>query len=60
MKKVCKVCGSDNVVMDAWVKWNPEKDDWEIDSVHDTAFCYDCEGETIIVDVDDTERPKTT
>ncbi len=56
MKKICKECGSENVVMDAWVKWNPEKDDWEIDTVHDNAFCYDCEGETTIVDVEIDEK----
>ena len=52
MKKVCKYCGSENVVMDAWVKWNSEKNGWEIDAVLDNAFCYDCEGDTIIVDIE--------
>lgn len=46
----CTVCHSDDVVADAWAKWNPEKDEWEIDDVFDTYYCKNCEGECITYD----------
>ena len=51
VKKVCSHCGSENVVSDAYVSWNVETQEWDtVESVFDMEFCYDCEGETTIVD----------
>jgi hypothetical protein len=62
VRKVCKTCGSENVVSDAYVSWNVETQDWDIvESVFDMEFCYDCEGETTVVDeeINEPERPET-
>ena len=48
--KKCSKCGSEDVVVDAYVKWNPEKDDWEIDNVFDYCFCNECEQECDLID----------
>lgn len=61
VRKVCKECGSENVVSDGWVGWNVETQDWDtVENVFDMEYCKDCEGETTIVDInDDTTRSET-
>lgn len=46
---VCKTCGSERVVKDAWACWNPETGLWDLENVFDNAFCHQCEGETSLV-----------
>lgn len=46
--RICRKCGSQDVVKDAWAKWNIEKQEWVLDNVFDAAFCNSCEGETTI------------
>jgi DNA-directed RNA polymerase subunit RPC12/RpoP len=41
---VCSTCGSENVLRDAWVAWNVERQKWELVSTFQAAFCEDCEG----------------
>jgi hypothetical protein len=43
---ICKACGSDDVVKDAWVFWNPETGLWELVEVFDYSFCRACEQST--------------
>jgi hypothetical protein len=43
---VCSSCRSPNVKRDAWASWNLETQQWELESVHDHAYCDDCGGET--------------
>ena len=45
---VCKNCGSDDVVRDAWAAWLPELNQWVIESVFDHAHCQNCDGETTL------------
>jgi hypothetical protein len=52
LKPVCAVCGSENVVADAWAEWDVEKQDWELRSTFDDKFCEDCEGECSVDWVD--------
>ena len=52
MKKVCNVCGSDNVVKDAWASWDIETQRYVLEDFFDNEFCKDCDGETTIIDVD--------
>lgn len=42
---VCSFCGSKNVVADAYLFFNPEKQDYEPDSIFDDHRCNDCEEE---------------
>ena len=50
MKKVCKHCGSENVVKDAWAEWDEDKQEWVLQQVFDYDYCTDCEGDTTIID----------
>jgi hypothetical protein len=62
VRKVCKHCGSENVVSDAYVSWNVETQEWDtVESVFDMEFCYDCEGETTVIDkeINEPERSET-
>jgi hypothetical protein len=45
---VCRSCGGDNVMRDAWGIWSIEKQDWVLGNVFDAAQCDDCDGETSI------------
>jgi len=53
MKIRCSVCGSENILMDGDLGWNPETNDWEIVEVYpETATCLDCgeQGEPMEID----------
>ena len=45
----CATCGSERVVKEAWVCWNPEFALWELEDTHDQAFCKSCESATSLV-----------
>ena len=44
----CKYCGSEDILWDAYVRWNKELQKDEINSVFDTCFCNNCAGETTV------------
>jgi len=44
-KVVCGVCGSDDVRLDAWASWNPDRQEWVLAETFDHAHCNACEGE---------------
>jgi hypothetical protein len=56
---ICKSCGSDDVVKDAWASWNPEAGLWELLNVFDDGFCRACEesAEFEWLEVPATEAP---
>lgn len=39
----CQKCGSERVAKDAWACWNSEFGLWELERVHDNAYCHQCE-----------------
>lgn len=45
----CQSCGSERVVKDAWVCWNPASGLYEIENVFDAAFCHQCNKATTLV-----------
>lgn len=45
---VCKTCGSERVVRDAWACWNPDSGLWELENVFDDARCHACEAATTL------------
>jgi predicted RNA-binding Zn-ribbon protein involved in translation (DUF1610 family) len=38
----CPQCGSDEVVRDAWARWNPAAGLWELGTVFDESMCENC------------------
>jgi hypothetical protein len=49
--KVCSACGSDNVVSDAWVRWDVASQEGVLDDVFPgDDFCHACEAGTTIKD----------
>lgn len=51
IKKVCVICGSEDVWGDAYAKWDTDKQQWELLSVYDKGhYCYNCDGECRIID----------
>ena len=49
-KKVCGNCGSDNIVFDAYARWNEDKQEFEVSNVFDWCMCEDCETEEHVID----------
>ena len=42
---ICGTCGSENVVCDAWARWNRITQEWELDQTFDDTFCRDCDAD---------------
>ena len=42
IKMICEVCGSDNVLKDAFAAWDMEKQAWVLHAVYDDTVCDDC------------------
>lgn len=38
----CAFCGSENILKDAWARWDPIAARWDLDAVFDYTFCDDC------------------
>ena len=52
----CATCGSDQVMHDAYAYWDYQKQSWELHSTYDYVFCPECEGETSINWVEDSNE----
>lgn len=50
IEKVCEICSSDRVHVDAYAEWNIDTQAWELASLFDHSWCYDCDTETDIID----------
>ncbi len=47
IKMVCKECGSDDVLCDAYAVWDVDTQQWEVANTFDKgAYCNECDGET--------------
>lgn len=44
-KPICSECGSDDVLMDAYARWDVDAQEWVLNSTHDDTVCERCEGE---------------
>jgi hypothetical protein len=40
---VCETCGGPNVALDATARWDEKLGDWSLASMHDHAYCDDCD-----------------
>lgn len=47
---VCQTCGSDDVLLDAYVSWDYENQAWEIASepCDKNAYCHTCDGQVSV------------
>jgi len=46
---VCRDCGSDDVLADAYARWNPEGRCWEVETTFEKgSWCNQCEGEATL------------
>lgn len=54
---VCRDCGSERVVTDAWACWNREAGLWELETSFDNAYCHACEAETTLMWIRPDEPP---
>jgi len=43
---ICRACGSQNVLRDAWARWDRTNGSWEVDATFDNAWCDTCDNET--------------
>lgn len=43
IRLLCPVCESDDIVCDAYAKWNYHKQEWELSSVYDAKECGACD-----------------
>lgn len=53
---VCKCCGSEDVMRDAWAEWDVDAQAWVLKSVFDAAYCESCDGEARLMEVP-VDRP---
>lgn len=51
VRMVCRTCGSENVLRDAFAEWDVENQSWVLQNVFDDATCDDCGKETRIDEV---------
>lgn len=49
---ICKDCGTDNVVRDAWAAWSPHENKWVLETTFDHAHCFNCEGQTSLEEIE--------
>ena len=42
---VCATCGSEDVLVDAWAKWDIENQGWVVSETFRNAICGECDGE---------------
>lgn len=47
---VCKRCGSDYVMRDAYAVWSVEDQEWVIEAVYDHAYCNNCDSESTLIE----------
>jgi hypothetical protein len=47
---VCKTCGSEDVRLDAWAKWDAASQRWVLGQTFDYAHCNRCDGECSILE----------
>lgn len=51
IKYICRHCRGDNLLIDAYARWDVDAQDYVITSVFDNVECVDCGGETRAIEV---------
>lgn len=51
--KICSLCGSENVVLDAYAEWNSEQGAWVLRSVYEESHCEGCDSSTDLLTIDE-------
>ena len=49
IRMICRNCGSEDVLADAWTVWSTAEQRWEIGEVFEFGHCNRCNGEARIV-----------
>lgn len=58
-KQVCDECGSENVMADAYAKWDTEDQEWHlVEAFAKGSYCNDCVDETTVKAVKIEEEDK--
>ena len=52
IKYMCRECGSDNVLFDAWAKWNVETQEMELNYTYDNTYCENCDCECKVEEIE--------
>lgn len=42
---ICEICGSEDIVRDAWAEWDVTTQEWVLKAVFDYARCEACDEE---------------
>ena len=50
--KICNECKSENVVFDAWARWDKSTQQMELKQTFDEAYCIDCASLTSVDDIE--------
>ena len=48
---VCTECGSNNVMWDAWAKWDEDTQEMYMENYYDHTYCNNCDGECSVEEV---------
>jgi hypothetical protein len=48
MKVICGCCGGEDVLRDAWARWDAMSETWEVRAILDAGWCHDCDGEVVL------------
>ena len=60
VKIICRDCKSTDVARDAWAYWNFEKQEWDISSIFDEAYCFQCDASSTLVEAEPAEQQNDT
>jgi len=59
IKKTCTECGTDDLLFDAWAKWDYEKQEHVLVDVYPKAICNNCKGECGVNETETEEDGKS-
>jgi|GEM_PF-2869653 len=60
VKMCCAVCGSEEVLRDAYAQWDVAQQQWILHSVYDNAVCEKCDGDADLKEVPIEAEPGTS
>lgn len=57
-KPVCKYCGNERVLRDAYARWDYDLQEWVISSTYNSFYCDQCDGPTSLIEKTISEATK--